>query len=274
MPSLLARSALVAAFILATPCAGAADLRPDQKAAVEKVLATIDPAARQMVRPQIEQTISMLGPEQVAMFVASATAGQSEQQAPAEEESASQASPEDLAHNRAQYEPILRKHWQAKKSFDDFVDAELAAKCPKPDKYAVFREAERYELMGLSPNWMRATKDMETEVQLMGGTYVPQDGRYNFDFSKVRMTFDKDAVSSAIVKACADWTKEAVAFKEKAAVLMNSNQSEAAFKLQNTASSKVSPIDSTLEAAIDAQSPASKSNMAMMDALMNPKRVK
>lgn len=274
MSTLLPRSTLFAALLLAMALAAAADLRPDQEAAVERMMATIDPSMRQMIRPQIEQSISMMTPEQVAMFVASATGGQEEQQAAVEEESSSQASPEDLAYNRAQFEPVLRKHWQAKKTFDDFVDAELAAKCPDPDKYAVYREVERYELMPVSANWHRAHNHMETEVQIIAGTYPPQDGRYDFDFSKVRMTFDKSAVSSAIEKACTDWTKEAVVFKEKASKLMYAGDSEAAFKLQGASSSKVSTINSALEAALNAQAPASNYNAAMMGAMQNPKRAR
>lgn len=260
---------------LAGASADAAELRPDQEAALEKVLATIDPAARQMVRPQLEQTISMLGPEQVAMFVAAATANQANtQQDPVEAEPEKTATPEDLAYNRAQYEPVLRKHWHAKKAFDDFVEAELSAKCPDPARYAVYREAERYDVMGLSPEWQRASANVDAEVSLWGSSYAPQDGRYDFDFSNVRMTFDKAAVASAVAKACAEWTQQAVTFKEKAAALMNSGQSDAAFKLQGSASSKVSAINSTLEAALDAQAPAGNYNSAMLSALQNPKRVR
>jgi hypothetical protein len=272
--TLLSRSTLAAALLLAMPFAAAADLRPDQKAAVDKILATMEPSMRQMVRPQMEQSISMMTPEQVAMFVASATAGQERQQEAVEEESSSEASPEDLAYNRAQIEPVLRKHWKAKKEFDEFVDAELAAKCPNPDKYAVYREVERYELMPVGANWHRAHDHMETEVQIIAGTYPPQDGRYDFDFSKVRMTFDKSAVSSAIEKACADWTKEAIAFKEKASKLMYAGDSDAAFKLERAAGSKVSAINSGLEAALNEQAPSANYNAAMMEALQNPKRVK
>ncbi len=268
------RYTVLAALVFAS-VVGAADLRPDQKEALEKVMAAIDPSMREMVRPQMEQTVSMMNSEQLKLFVASATKGASTtQEAPAEEEPERQATPEDLAYNRAQYEPVMRKHWAAKKAFDEFVDAEMQAKCPNPDKYAVYREAERYELMGLSPNWQRAGTNAETEVQVLGGTYVPKDGRYKFDFSKVRMTFDKGAVSNAITKACADWTNEAAAFKPKAAALMNSGQSEAAHRFQGTASAKVNQINQTLEAALNAEGPAGSYNAAMMDALQNPKQVK
>jgi hypothetical protein len=267
---------VLATFVLIT-CASAAELRPDQKAAVEKILATMDASTREMVRPSIEQSIMSLTPEQVTMFVSAATQGasnQNEQQAPMEEESQRQASAEDLAYNRAQYEPALRKHWQAKKAFDTFVDGELAAKCPKPGQYAVYREAERYDLMELSPTWQRAPDNQDAEARIVGGSYAPKDGRYDFDFSKVRMTFDKQAVSAAIAKACADWTKEAVAFKEKATGLMNSGQSQAALDLQGAASRKVSALSATLQSVLEAEGPAGNYNAEMMNALQNPKRVK
>ena len=257
--------------------ANAAELRADQKAAIEKLMTTVDPAMREMVRPQIEQSILYLTPEQVAMVVDGAMGNSSSsdaQQAPAKEAPKREATAEDLAYNRAQYEPALRKHWQAKKSFDDFVDAELATKCPNRDKYAVYREAERYELMELSPDWQRAPTSADAEVQVIGSTYAPQDGRYQFDFSKVRMTFNKAVVANAISKACAAWTKEAAAFKEKASALMNSGQSQAAHNLEGTASSRVNAIVATLKTVLDAEGPAGNFNMAMMDALQNPKPVK
>lgn len=130
------------------------------------------------------------------------------------------ATPEDLEYNRKQYEPVVRQHWAAKKSFDEFVNAELTAKCPDKDQYAVFRSAERYELMPLNPQWHRAATSADLEVQVVGAAYAPQDGRYDFDFSKVKMTFDKQAVTAAVTKACAAWVKEAATFKEQASALM------------------------------------------------------
>jgi hypothetical protein len=260
------------------PLTYAADeLRADQKAAIEKVLATVDPSMREMIRPQIEQSIVYLTPQQVAMFVSSATgegaSSSTPEQAPAQEAPKGQATPEDLAYNSAQYEPAIRKHWHGRKSFDDFVEAELKAKCPSRGKYAVYREAERYELLELNPNWQRASWSADGEVQVWGSTYVPQDGRYDFDFSKVRMTFDKESVVSAITKACADWAKEAAAFHEEALALMNSGQSGAAHNLESTASSRAASIQASLETVLDAEGPAGNFNSALMDALQNPKPV-
>jgi hypothetical protein len=269
---------LLLASLALTQFAYAGELRPDQKAAVEKILATVDPSMREMVRPQIEQSIAYMNPQQVAMFVdgaaKQAASNNAAKQAPVKETPKREATPEDLAYNRAQYEPAMLKHWQAKKSFDDFVDAELKAKCPNRDKYAVYREAERYELMELNPDWQRASWNADAEAQVIGSTYAPKDGRYKFDFSKVRMSFNKDTVSSAIAKACADWTKEAAAFKEKASALMNSGQSDAAHRFEGTASAKVGAIENALKAVLDAEGPAGNLNSAMMDALQNPQPVK
>lgn len=268
------RYALLACLILIPVANASDDLRPDQQAALDKIMATVDPSMREMVRPQIEQSIRYLNPEQVAMFVAAAAASGSRQQESAPEPEEREATPEDLAYNRAQYEPAMRKHWQARKAFDDFVDAELEAKCPNRDKYAVYREAERYEMMPLSPQWQRASNNADLDVQVVGSAYAPKDGRYDFDFSKVKMTFNKDAVAKAIAKACADWTKEAAAFKQQAGALMSSDQSEAAFQLEQSAGAKVQPIADALTKALEAESPAGNYNSAMTSALQNPKPVK
>jgi hypothetical protein len=263
-------------LLSAVACAQAAELRPDQQAALDKILSTLDPNMREVVRPQLETTIRSLTPEQVAMFSQSVAGGASNDTAQSTskpEEPEPKPSPEDLAFNRAQYEPALRKHWDAKKAFDTFVDLELA-KCPQGGKYAVYREAERYEIMELSPQWQRAPDNRDAEASIVGASYAPQDGRYQFDFSKVRMTFNKDVVGNAVTKACADWTKEATAFKAKASPLMNAGQSQAALDLQGAVSRKVGEIQQTLQQVLDAEGPAGNYNTAMMQALQKPKRVK
>lgn len=261
---------------LAFSAAIAADLRDDQSAAVDKILAAMDPAMRDMVRPQLELSIMHLSPQQVEMFVKGASGANPANNAPAPvaEEPERTASPDDLAYNRAQYEPALRQHWDAKKAFDTFVDAELKAKCPDPSKYAVYREAERYDVMELRPTWQRAPDNREAEASIVGSSYAPKDGRYKFDFSQVRMTFDKAIVTNAISKACADWTKEAVAFKAKAGSLMTSGQSQAALDYQGAVANRVSAIAQTLQTVLDVEGPAGNHNTAMMQALMNPTPLK
>ena len=59
-----------------------------------------------------------------------------------EDAAGSNATPTDLAHNRAQYEPALRKHWEAKNTFDTFV--EIVIEDPsRNDRAALLAEARR-----------------------------------------------------------------------------------------------------------------------------------
>jgi hypothetical protein len=251
-------------------------LRTDQRAAIENILDTVEPSMREMVRAQLEQAIVHLTPEQVEVFVTRAAeqaeAGSTAEQSPPKQVRKREATPADLAHNRAQYEPAIRRHWEARKAFDDFVGAELETKCPDRHKYAVYREAERYELMALDPEWQRASWNADTDIQVWGAR-VPQDGRYDFDFSKVRMTFDKQAVASAVSKACADWTKEAIVFQEEASALMHAGQSGAAQRLENGSASGVTEIRESLNEVLERESPGTDYNSALMNALQNPKPV-
>ena len=88
------------------------------------------------------------------------------------------------------------------------------------------------------------------------------------------MTFNKEVVANAIAKACAEWTREAAAFKAKAGPLMHSDQSQAAWELQGTVSRKVSQIVEGLQKVLEAEGPAGNYNVEVMQALQNPKRVK
>lgn len=244
----------------------AAELRPDQKAAVERILADLDPSMREAARPQVEQSVAMLSREQVAMFVAGLDAGPAPEPASAPRKQASSA---DLDYNRRQYEPAIRRSWQAQKAFDDFVDAQMAAKCPDRHRYAVVDGPARYELRMLAPTWPRASWNVETDVAVLGPSYAPQDGRYDFDFSGVRTGFDKAAVSAAVGKACADWTKEAAAFQLKARALVDAKNSRAAFEHERAAAAVVAPIEAALNGVLAAEAPSA--NHALVLALQNPR---
>ncbi len=260
---------LAAFCALAAAPAAAADLRPDQKAAVEKLLAGMEPSMREPFRAQIEQSVAMLNKEQVAALVASM--GES---APAEseEEPAAAASPEDLAYNRAQFEPAVRANWKAQKEFDTFVDGEMAAKCPDRHAYAVVDGPARYELRALSPNWPRASQNVETDVMVIAGSYAPQDGRYDFDFSEVRTAFDKGAVTAAVAKACAGWTREAAAFQAKVRGMVDAGNDQGAFDYERASYAKVDAIEAPLNAVLGEQAPSA--NYALFNALMNGRRAK
>lgn len=248
----------------------AAELRPDQKAAVERILADIDPSMREAARPQVEQSVAMLSREQVAMFIAGLDAKPAPAPAPKPASAAKrQASPADLDYNRRQYEPAIRKSWQAQKAFDDFVDAQMAAKCPDRHRYAVVDGPARYELRALTPNWPRASWNVETDVAVLGSSYAPQDGRYDFDFSGVRTGFDKAAVSSAVGRACAAWTKEAAAFQAKARALVDAKNNKGAFEHERESAVRVAPIEAALNDVLGAEAPSA--NHALILALQNPR---
>ncbi|HOP19215.1 MAG TPA: hypothetical protein PK585_03965 [Amphiplicatus sp.] len=254
---LLLAAALGAPLLLAGASL-AADLRPDQKAAVEKLLADIDPATRDYLRPQMEESVAMLNEAQIADLVAGmddSGSGDTVDEEEAYEEEPT-ATPEDLAYNRAQFEPVYRKHWQAQKDFDAFADATLAAKCADREKYAVFGSAYRYELPTLAPNWPRAADNVDAAVAIFTDAYAPKDGRYKFDFSNVRMSFDKPAVEAAISKACAAWNTEAAAFYKKARPLADANDFAGAQAAANAGAAKMAPIAQALETALNEQAPA------------------
>lgn len=263
-----------AVLALALAPAASAELRPDQKVLVEKLLAGMDPSMREPMRAQIEQSIVMLTEDQTAAVMAGMTDDATYDAAdePQEDESDVTASPEDLAYNRAQFEPVIRANWRAQKDFDDFTDAALNEKCPERDKYAVFGSGYRYELPPLAPNWSRASWNVDSDVSVLSGSYAPQDGRYDFDFSKVKTSFDKAAVASAVAGACAGWAKEAAAFQTKARALVNAGDFDGAFKLEQASSGKVSAIVTPLETTFNAQAPAA--DRALYTALQNGRRLK
>ncbi|WP_428407752.1 hypothetical protein [Hyphococcus sp.] len=267
-------TAVAAAAILIALPSSAAELRPDQKEAVEKMLAQLEPSMREPMRAQIEQSVAMLNKEQVAMLVASmedADNGAQEMTDESVEEEAPAASPEDLAYNKKQYEPVIRANWQAQKSFDAFVDGELAAKCPSRDQYAVFGSGYRYELRQLAPNWPRASDNVDADVAILSGSYAPQDGRYQFDFSKVRTSYDKAKVSAAVASACAQWTKEAAAFHAKAKPLQAAEDFNGLHALEQSSHAKVEPIEAALNEVLEAQAPAG--DYALYTALQNGQRI-
>ncbi len=273
MKTTIMTAVAAAAMLTALPSA-AADLRPDQKQAVEKMLSQLEPSMREPMRAQIEQSIAMLNKEQVAMLVASmeeSDSGAQEMTDEIIEEDAPAASPEDLAYNKKQYEPAIRANWQAQKSFDAFVDGELAAKCPSRDQYAVYGSGYRYELRALSPNWPRASDNVDADVAILSGSYAPQDGRYQFDFSKVKTSYDKASVSAAVAKACGAWSKEAAAFQTKAKPLQAAEDFDGLFALEQSAQGKVEPIESALDEVLKVQAPAG--DYALYTALQNGRRL-
>jgi hypothetical protein len=182
------------------------------------------------------------------------------------------ATPEDLAYNRAQYEPALREAWQASHDFDEFADATLAANCPtNRDEYAVYGSAWRYEVMPMQPSWTRASNSADLEVQIVGPSYAPQDGRYDFDFSGMRNNFDRAAVESAIKSACAEYRKIGEEFMAAAKAGMQGDMLPNGPELENAANAKASPLMNALGDKLKSLGPAG--NAPILTALINGTRV-
>src|SRR5690606_29095643 len=159
--------------------------------------------------------------------------------------------------NRAQYEPMMRKAWEAGKAFDDFVTAELAAECPPDDgRFAVFGAAWRYEVYPLAPTWPTVSADVDLEVEIVGGSYAPQDGRYDFDFSDVRLSFDEAGVERAIAAACAEYTAIGEAFLAEArADARGAEVPPNGMRIEQSANAKVAAVRARLEELLTAQAP-------------------
>ena len=247
--------ALVLSAVLGT--AAAQPLEPFQQAALDKILATVDPEVRPMMRAEIAQMLSMLDEQQIATLLESFAAQSGPATAAEPRVGPSTASPEDLAYNRAQYEPMIRRAWQADKAFDDFVDAKLAEHCPADDRFAVFGAAWRYEVYPLAPAWPRAADDVDAAVEILGASYAPQDGRYDFDFTGVRLEFDRSAVEQAVVAACAEYTAIGEAFLAEAHADAGDDEVPLnGIRIERSANAKVDVVRERLAALLRAQAPA------------------
>src|SRR5262245_27604277 len=207
------RSSLGVCLCLLLSVSAFAALQPFQQNALDKMLATMDPQKAALAKPQLEQMLSTMNEAQVQQVLAAMSTRQT---APA---SAAPPPPTpvpvtsaDLAFNKAQWEPAIRKAWDGEHAYDEYVRARLASACPPIGTYAVFGSGWRYEIGPPSPSWPTASNSADLDVQIIGPSYAPQDGRYRFDFSKVRTTFDKTAVDSAIDHARAEYVEIGRAF--------------------------------------------------------------
>jgi hypothetical protein len=266
------RSVLVVYLLLALVPALASNLQPFQQQALDKILATMDPQVRNMMRPQLEQTLSVLDAAQIEMMLAGMEAElTSSDDATQDDVVESVASAEDLAFNRAQYEPALRKAWAAQKAFDELADATLADACPKHGTYSVFGSAWRFEVLPLNPAWPRASADANMDIEILGASYAPQDGRYRFDFSSARDSFDKATLERTLRNACAAYAKVGDEFMRAAKSKISDQDLGEGPLLETNANAKAERIRSELEEQLKQIAPDSK-NVILL-AMLNGERV-
>lgn len=228
-----------------------------QQRALEQMLATMDPATRALVRPQLELSISVLDEQGIQMLLASMSADGNDAPYVADEsEAAATASAEDLAFNRSQWEPALRDAWQASHRFDTAVDAALSLHCPEDRRYAVWGQAWRYEVMELRPRWSRASASADVDVEILGAAAAPQDGRYRFDFSALNHNVDIGAVDRAVAAACARYRDIGEDFLVRAKAGMRDDYLPDGMKLEGAANAAVATLLRDLEETLVALTPS------------------
>ncbi len=253
---------------------GAIKLRPDQQRAIELALQSVDPAMRSVARQQLAASFGMMSEAQIAMVIAQMQANAADAKAEPEPAPVADtvATPEDLAYNRAQFEPVIRKHHAVQTRFDNLANTKFAAYCPSDDQYARYGSGWRYEQGQFTMPSALATWNVETNVQVASEAYAPQDGRYKFDFSKVRMTFDEKAVDAAIKDICNQVHAAGRDFLAKVDPVIAAKDWDGAFKLEQWAQGRLEPIRTQLKEKFDKLSPGDFTEIQL--ALMNGVRVK
>jgi hypothetical protein len=272
-------AALCVALVFLTPTSGEAQtagktLRPDQKQALELALADVEPSMRPIARERLAVTFGQFSEPQIAMMVAKmkSNAVTAANTPPPVAEVETVATPADLAFNKAQFEPVIRKHHAAQTRFDMFANARIARYCPSRGHYARFGSGWRYEQGNFVQPSALATWNVETNVTVAAEAYAPQDGRYTFDFSKVRMTFDEAQVDAAIKSVCDKVHAAGRDFLAKVDPAIARQDWDGAFKLEGWAHGRLEPIRADLQAAYDKFSPGDFSEIQL--ALMNGKKIK
>jgi hypothetical protein len=271
----LAAACTAAVFLAPSPGhAQTAKLRPDQERAIEAMLQEVEPAMRPMARQQLATSFANFSEAQIAMMMAKMKENKAAAaKAPkpiAEVETPS--TPEDLAFMKAQYEPVIRKHHAAQKEFDAFATEKLKTYCPVRDQYARFGSGWRFEQGEVMMESSLASWSVETNVTIAGEAYAPKNGRYKFDFSKVRMSFDKAQVDAAIKASCDKTHAAGKTFLAKVDPLLAKKDWDGAFMAENSAQGALEPIRMELKAKFDKLSPGDFS--AIQLAMMNGTKVK
>lgn len=270
-------AAMLACAVFLAPSSSDAQtpkLRPDQERLIEAALKDVEPDMRPMAREQLAKSVAHFSEAQVAMMMSKMEANRKAEAAkpvPVKEEPRREATPEDLAFNKAQYEPVIRKHHAVQKEFDAFANAKMAAYCPGRDTYARFGSGWRYEQGQFMMDSALATWNVDSNVTIATEALAPKDGRYKFDFSKVRMSFDKAAVDAAIKASCDKVHVAGKAFLAKVDPLIAKKDWDGAFKAEGSAQAQLEPIRTELKASFAKLSPGDFSAIQM--AMTNGTRV-
>jgi len=227
-----------------------------------------------MARQQLATTFVNFNEAQIAMMVSKMKENKTAAaKAPKPVvEATRESTPEDTAFMKAQFEPVMRKHYATQVEFDKLVNAKVAAYCPASGVYARYGSGWRYEVGQFMMDSVLGANNIEHRVQIVGEVYLPKDGRYKFDFSKVRTSFDKSAVEAAIKTACDKVHATGKAFLAKVDPLIAAKKWDGAFKAEASSNAALEPIRSELQAAYDRIGPGDISVFQL--AMMNGVKVK
>ncbi|TNE62469.1 MAG: hypothetical protein EP335_12840 [Alphaproteobacteria bacterium] len=261
---------LIFGALLAAAPATAADLKPYQKAGLEKILAAIDPNMRAIMRQQLEPSLAVMTEEQVKLMVDSMTGNISDTDESEDTAFDSfEATEADLAFNEQQYEPVIRNLWQARRACEAFVKTTLKDLDPGVT-YAVWGQAWRYDVRPLDVQVQTVYADYDLYALPYRGA-APTDGRYKFNFANVDIGCDQGAIRIAIEKAYRDYATVGAEFIDQVKAYKASEESrksdgDAAYDIESRANQRVSRIQSALEEAIGAALP--QGEQSLMTALM------
>lgn len=249
------------AGILACTAVFAAELRPDQELLVAHMVAGLEPSTRESLRADTEKQVAAMSPEEVA---ATMTALGIDPQAPPpaqREPAAPMTSAGDSHYHRNQYEPVYRESWRSQRAFDDFVTAELAARCPDRHQYAVVMGPARYEVPQLAHTPL-ASWNPDNDLKVFA-SIAPQDGRYEFDFSKIKTTWDTAKVAAAISEACIAWTAIAAEFYRQTQPFEQAGNGQKVYELEKSAAARFYPLADKLASALEAEAPSNNEEFFM-----------
>lgn len=260
-------SAAALCLSLLLPGAAQAALKPYQQAALERMLAAMEPDLRPLARPQLEQQLGMLNEAQIAMMVAGLEQAQAEQAVAPPEPEFAPVTEEDLAFNRAQYEPALRRLFEAQLAYDLLLTKLVGQGLPA-EEYAVWGHGWRYEVPALTANWEKAVPDYEM-FRMTYENMAPQDGRYRFDLPDIRTSFDEAAIKAAIAEAAQDYAAVGKRFKAEAAGLAAAEKFDALHALERRSGAEAEAIRARLEKLLAVHAP---SKTAFVTALLQGTR--
>lgn len=208
---------------------------------------------RPSFRADFEKLAGGMSPDEVRAVLTSAGIDPNSPP-PKDESDAVVATAEVAEYHRKQYEPVYRASWNAQKAFDDLVAAQLESNCPDRHRYAIVMGPARYEVPQFSPAPL-ASWNADNDLKIFAGI-APQDGRYDFDFSGVKTTFDPAKVTAVIAEACEAWTALAADFYARAKPLQDAGNGQAVENLERSAQAKFYPLAEKLEAALKAEGPS------------------